>query len=107
MSRDVFTHCSRFVGIIGSSRLAVLDRRDILYNCTRGSSRATSWEAAAGSAKPIIWIASEEFGKDAPTHHSVEGPFLTVYISIRELELISRFLQGKLIAFAAGIEIGQ
>lgn len=52
MTRDVFTYCSRFVGVVGFSWLAVLDRRiHSLQLYSREKSREQQ-EVVARSAEP-------------------------------------------------------
>lgn len=59
----------------------VLSRHSAIVSQRRGSSRASCCREAAGSARFNQLDADDhaKFGKDAATHYSVEGPFLTVY----------------------------
>lgn len=79
----LFTICRRRWFLV-----AVLDRP--IYSLelySREKSREQREVVAAGSAEPDQLDRQTrnndaKFGKDASTRHSIEGPFLTVYISI-------------------------
>lgn len=72
----------RFAGVVGVS--LGHSSESTFYNClptTRESRANVTKPLAVGSTTPDQLDPDDhaKFGKDAATHHSVQGPFLTVY----------------------------